>query len=549
MCTLPLRFRPATIFHNLKTRRVPGRSGAKVLIKICCLLLLSTIAATRVYAELPHFEHIIIVIQENRTPDNLFGGNPGFEPGVDIVPAAIGHPYTLAACFDPSHRHSAWEAQYSDTTGLYTPCASYVDTSSCPPNLPNWCLQDTFVPASEVDPYFQIASHYGWANDMFQTTQGPSYPAHFFLFSGTSAPTNDPSGDIDFTKYFVSGNSAGFDDSGCTANLGETANDIDRTGHESYLFTPPFITWGNAGYACYRHASLADLLDHATPTALSWRYYAWHKPKAIWNTPYSLYDMCQPNYPGTTGSCRGPHFTGSDPDVITTEQQVLNDIGNCRLRRVSWVIPDGNWSDHPGQAATLNGPAWVTSIVNKIGSSWTVSGNQCDYWGDQTSVSDIRHQPTLILITWDDWGGWYDHVPPYQILVDKPGNPCVVWGCGYISGFRVPLLVVSAFTDEHTISGPSSNPDCANNTYCHDFGSILKFVESNWGLPGIGSRDGGVSYADDFAPDNKNNNIPLSEFFNLTAPRSFHVISLPPGSPAESYFTSYTGAVAPDNEN
>ena len=74
-------------------------------------------------------------------------------------------------------------------------------------------------------------------------------------------------------------------------------------------------------------------------------------------------------------------------------------------------------------------------------------------------------------------------------------------------------------------------------------------MESNWGLPGIGSRDGGVSYADDFAPDNKNNNIPLSEFFNLTAPRSFHVISLPPGSPAESYFTSYTGAVAPDNEN
>lgn len=285
---------------------------------------------------------------------------------------------------------------------------------------------------------------------------------------------------------------------------------------------------------CYEHATLADLIDHA---GLSWRYYAWHKPKSIWNAPYSIYHLCQPDHAG--GDCTGSHFTGSNPDVTTTEQQILTDLdpSHCDLKNMVWVMPDGNWSDHPGRSATKKGPVWVSRIVNKIGTT-TCNDNGVPYWKN-----------TLILITWDDWGGFYDHVKPYKVE-RNPNN----WGSVFVSGFRVPLLVVSAYTDQHTISGVGGSEDhCLDQNvfYCHDFGSILAFIEHNFGLLGVGSLDGGVHYADDSAPDNKGTNVPLSEFFNLSvsSPRTFQQITLPNDAPAESYFINYTGEVPPDNDN
>ena len=90
--------------------------------------------------------------------------------------------------------------------------------------------------------------------------------------------------------------------------------------------------------------------------------------------------------------------------------------------------------------------------------------NNCDngqgYWND-----------TAILIVWDDWGGWYDHEPPS--LQQQPQKD-------YEYGFRVPLLVVSAYTPPGYID---------NNRY--DFGSIVRFIEQNFGL-----TEGVLGFAD-----------------------------------------------------
>ena len=111
---------------------------------------------------------------------------------------------------------------------------------------------------------------------------------------------------------------------------------------------------------------------------------------------------------------------------------------------------------------------------------------------------------TVILVTWDDWGGFYDHAAP-------PNDPVH----GYFEyGFRVPLLVISPYTPAGYVS---------NQT--HDFGSILRFVEKVFGLPFISPGANVDSRADD-----------LSDFFNFSAsPRSFSPISAP--YPV-SYFTS-----------
>ena len=80
---------------------------------------------------------------------------------------------------------------------------------------------------------------------------------------------------------------------------------------------------------------------------------------------------------------------------------------------MSWVMPaDGYHSDHSGNKSTA-GPSWVAYVVNAIG--------QSKYWNS-----------TAILLTWDDWGGWYDHVPP--VLLNS-----------YELGFRVPLVIISPY--------------------------------------------------------------------------------------------------------
>lgn len=103
---------------------------------------------------------------------------------------------------------------------------------------------------------------------------------------------------------------------------------------------------------------------------------------------------------------------------------------------MSWVIPDGGASDHPDNP-TDTGPSWVAAIVNAIG--------QSSYWAD-----------TAIIVTWDDWGGWYDHVAPMPGIRDS-----------YEYGLRVPLIVISPYTKPAYISHVN-----------HDFGSILKSVET-----------------------------------------------------------------------
>jgi len=124
---------------------------------------------------------------------------------------------------------------------------------------------------------------------------------------------------------------------------------------------------------------------------------------------------------------------------------VYADISNGSLPAVSWVIPDFVNSDH-SDATTDTGPSWVASVVNAIG--------QSQYWKN-----------TVIVIVWDDWGGFYDNVAPPQ------------YGPGSL-GFRVPMLLVSPYAKKGYV---------AHKVY--EFGSILKFVERTFGLQSLGTTD------------------------------------------------------------
>ncbi|MFZ0815982.1 MAG: alkaline phosphatase family protein [Candidatus Sulfotelmatobacter sp.] len=444
-------------------------------------------------------QHVVIIFQENRTPDNLFQDPALIANGADIqnygvnskgtkIPLSqidLGTAGSNPDDYDLSHAHSAFVDMCDLNTSTNTcamdgadliPIACQKGAANCPPANP----QFMYVNPADVQPYFTMAEQYTFADRMFQTNQGPSFPAHQFIISGTSAPTAT-------SNLFAAENPIGGGSiAGCIAPPAETVALIDPTGAESSTM-----------YPCFEHATLTDLLDTAN---VSWRYYA---PSAgsIWTAPNAIQHMCGPNVPPPNGTaCVGPDWAGSTPKVVLNQTesnaQILTDIASGQLAQVSWVIPQGKDSDH---ASSNNGcgPSWVTLLVNALGNS--------QYWSN-----------TAIILTWDDWGGWYDHVPPAVI---SNGSS---WGSGYLYGFRVPMIVISPYAKTAYISHVT-----------HDFGSVLKFIETTFNLPSLG-------YAD--APADN-----LSDIFNFSqTPTAFQTIAAPPDDAACRSDT--TPATDPDDD-
>ncbi len=377
--------------------------------RLLFFLLLSTALSTA-----QQFQHIVIVVQENRTPDNLFSACS--IPGADL--ARTGSAVPLVTSYDLAHSHNAFK----------------VDSRS------KWSAKaKAYVQASDIQPYCQMATQGGFANRMFQTNQGPSFPAHQFLFGGTSAVD-------DGSTEFASENTIGT--SSCIAPPSSWAASILPNGQAG----PP-------AYPCFERGTLSDLLDAA---GLSWRYYAVGQfGGGIWVAPGSIQHICRPLEFRGKLLCSGAEWA----NVEFKAPQFLTDLQNCALPNVSWVTPGAAYSDH-AKVNNGTGPSWVASIVNSILVQPTCLNGET-YWKN-----------TAILVTWDDWGGWYDHVAP---PVNNTG-----WCVAYCYGFRVPLLVLSSYT-------PAGYVD--NNV--HDFGSILKFVETNFGLGLIGTGTYADAYADD----------------------------------------------------
>jgi phospholipase C len=501
-------------------------------------VLLAVFAATLASAQtLPTFKHIVIIVQENRTPDNLFGAGAlsgscnrvEFEPGVDIAdggPAAgrgffCNQPVHLQTGYDLDHTYKTGWLGMWDNGSMDGACGGTVYN---PDNLTvPTCPEYSYVNQFEVQPYFDIATNYGFANYMFQSNEGPSFPAHQFLLGGTSAPVAPV---IPTFLDFVAENRQSSNQSGCPDTLEyDEPPLVDPKGtlHDTVNDDPPV--------ECYDHQTLVDLLDNHQPNKISWRWYT-PTPGSIWTAVNAIKHLCwnQP-YPLPGTPCN--NTTDWVPTVFwpaksKTAIPFLTDIDNCQLQQVSWVIPDEKWSDHPGKDGGPGGPSYVADLVNEIGNA-----TNCDnggYWSD-----------TAIFITWDDWGGFYDHVKPPAVYRSPDGGSCPTsiapngWGCGYTYGFRVPLLVVSAYTPARYVSGALPSPGRLPK-YEHDFGSILAFIENNFSLGPIAPP----FYADVNARDHAQGNIPLSDFFSIPAssPRTFVPI-LPATGFDKSYFQNY----------
>ena len=130
---------------------------------------------------------------------------------------------------------------------------------------------------------------------------------------------------------------------------------------------------------------------------------------------------------------------------VVENTQFISDVHDGDLPSVSWLIPPIGYNDHPPNSICA-GENWTVSILNTLMHS--------KYW-----------KSTAVFLTWDDFGGFYDHVPPPHVDI-------------YGMGPRVPMLVISPYAKHGFVD---------HNTY--DFSSVLKTIELLYGLPPMADRD------------------------------------------------------------
>jgi phospholipase C len=401
-----IRFARGVLFVAFFLAGCSARPGVTGIGENPQILPAAPVAASR------PLQHVVIVIQENRSFDNFFATFPGADGTTHgtlhtgkVVPLTK---HALLFKNDLTHTYHTYRVAYDNgkMDGFdLVPAGS----ASQPAGAYNYA----YVDPPFIAPYWTLAKEYVLADHTFQTQGSGSFTAHQDLIAGGSA--------IDATRSVIDLPSIG-PPWGCDSPPGTvtsliTTNDVYET---------------NAGpYPCYAYATLRDLLDRKH---VSWKYYTpYYKANggAIWNAFEAIKAVRD----------------GSEWKTNVSEPQtnVFKDIANKSLPAVSWVIPQANDSDHPGEPED-HGPSWVAQIVNAIGES--------QYWNT-----------TAIVIVWDDSGGFYDHVPPPQL------------GSGGL-GFRVPMIVVSPYALKGRVVHTA-----------YEFGSVVKFVEDVWGLGRLSQTD------------------------------------------------------------
>ncbi len=298
-------------------------------------------------------QHIIFIVQENRTLDNLFQGFPGADTvasgknskgqTIQLQPIPLEDQYVL----DHSAQ-SMFLACDGPKPGRQCKMDGFdkIENFNGPPN-PNY----VYVPHTETGPYFALGEEFVLGDHMFQSHLDESFVSHQYVIAAQA---------------------------GSAVNLPSSGTwGCDGGPQDQVVTLNPNRTFGASVQACFDYTTLGDELDAA---GLTWRFYTstidgdggeWSGYQAVKHIRY------------------GPDWSA---DVITPQTQFFNDLADGNLANVTWITPTCEESDHVNCGGKL-GPHWVSTLVNAIGES--------PFW-----------KTSAVFVMWDDWGGLYDHVPP-----------------------------------------------------------------------------------------------------------------------------------------
>jgi phospholipase C len=268
-------------------------------------------------------QHVVYIIQENRSFNNLFMGFKGAKTqnyGYNTSGVKIKlHSQTISTNWDIDHSANGFFAAYNNGA-----LNGWNNEYACCGQPANFAF--AYAPKSETKTYWDMAKQYVLADEFFQSNLDGSYIAHQYAIAAYA------NGEVNFPST----------DWGCQGG----ANDV----------LPTLLanrTYGPNVPVCEDYTTLGDELDQAS---LSWRFYTY---------PYNESGGLWSAYSAINHIYNGPDWS---EDVITPATQFQTDVKNGDLAAVTWITPSFINSDHGGMDST-GGPAWVTSLVNTVGES------------------------------------------------------------------------------------------------------------------------------------------------------------------------------------
>ncbi len=305
-------------------------------------------------------KHIVYIVQENRSFDNLFQGYPGADTvssGKNSKGETIElQPVSLAKQYIIDHSAQAMFAACNGTGDLPgTKCRmdgfNHELSYEGPPN-PEY----VYVPHSESKPYFDMAHEWVLADRMFQSQLDESFVAHQYIIAAQAHAS------VDLPEGLW----------GCPGGPSDLVYTLTQR-----------RTIGHQQPVCFNYKTLGDELDNA---GLSWRFYT-----SKYGSPSSDAGSYWSGYQAVKHIYDGPDWH-KDVLCCVPQTKFLTDVRAGKLANFTWITPECYFSDHVNCGGGY-GPSWVAALVNTVGNS--------KFWNS-----------TVIFVQWDDWGGLYDHVPP-----------------------------------------------------------------------------------------------------------------------------------------
>jgi len=349
--------------------------------------------------------HIVIIVKENRTFDNLFGTYPGADGATRAV-LSTGHimPLKHGPDYLPRDLDHSWSGAVDAID--HGRMDRFDVGRDCNMNGDFLCLSQ--YQQQDIPNYFAYATHFVLADRMFASTKAPSFPNHLYTVAADAGnAVSNPK--MKGTNW------------GCDYLPGTQFAAVDARGVLTYQAP------------CLDLQTLADSLESA---GISWKYYA--PPEGADGYVWSTLDAID--------HIRNGPLWG---ERVVPDTQFVTDAVGGQLPSVSWLTTNSVQSEHP-PSSLCEGENWTVDQLNAVmqGPDWN---------------------STVVFVVWDDFGGFYDHVPPPSI--DQYGF-----------GMRVPLLIISPYA----LAGHVSHTN-------YEFSSLLKFVETRYNLSPLSPRDSSAS--------------------------------------------------------
>jgi phospholipase C len=355
-------------------------------------------------ADLSKIQHVVFLIKENRTFDTYFGTFPKAD-GATHGKISTGETIPLGPTPDQTPRDPAhtWLAAHWAIDGGKMDRFDEIGSG----NKNGDYLTYTQLQQSDIPNYFKYASTFTLADRMFSSIKSDSFPNHIYTVAASSG------GVIDIPYSKITRQSPW----GCDADPTTTVAVMDDVGSIAKVFP------------CFDFYTMADSLENHH---VSWKYYAPSKGERGYN--FSVLDAIN--------HIRNSYLWTEDVVPVTG---FVNDAMRGGLPSVSWVVNGTPVDEHPPNS-TCAGENWTVNQINAVmqGPDW---------------------DSTVIFLMWDDFGGFYDHVPP-------PTDD------NFGLGPRVPLIIIS----------PYAKPNHISHTQ-YEASSVLKFIEEKFNLPALSGRD------------------------------------------------------------